>query len=80
MGGRRMEVILTGENSMDVQVGDSIITKKPHPCGSKAFTITRVGMDFRIRCNGCGHEAWIPRVKLEKSIRRVVESAENDDN
>ena len=25
MGGRRMEVILTGENSMDVQVGDSII-------------------------------------------------------
>ena len=26
-----MEVILTGENSMDVQVGDSIITKKPHP-------------------------------------------------
>ena len=24
-----MEVILTGENSMDVQVGDSIITKKP---------------------------------------------------
>ena len=37
-------------------------------------------MDFRIRCNGCGHEAWIPRVKLEKSIRRVVESTENDDD
>lgn len=44
MGGRRMEVILTGENSMDVQVGDSIITKKPHPCGNSTFAVLRVGM------------------------------------
>lgn len=65
---------------MKLGVGDVVELKKPHPCGSKAFTITRVGMDFRIRCNSCGHEAWIPRVKLEKSIRRVVESAENDDD
>ena len=50
---------------MKLGVGDVVELKKPHPCGSKAFTITRVGMDFRIRCNGCGHEAWIPRVKLE---------------
>ena len=34
-----MEVILTGENSMDVQVGDSIITKKPHPCGNSTFAV-----------------------------------------
>ena len=47
---------------------------------ARARAMKRVGMDFRIRCNGCGHEAWIPRVKLEKSIRRVVESAENDDD
>ena len=65
---------------MKLGVGDVVELKKQHPCGSKAFTITRVGMDFRIRCNGCGHEAWIPRVKLEKSIRRVVESAENNDD
>lgn len=45
---------------MKLGVGDVVELKKPHPCGSKAFTITRVGMDFRIRCNGCGHEAWIP--------------------
>ena len=34
MGGRRMEVILTGENSMDVQVGDSIITKNRIPAAT----------------------------------------------
>ena len=65
---------------MDVRVGDILTMKKPHPCGAKEFLVRRSGMDFRIRCNGCGHEAWIPRVKLEKSIRRVVESAENDDD
>ena len=48
---------------MKLALGDIVELKKPHPCGSKEFEITRVGMDFRIRCCGCGHEAWIPRVK-----------------
>ena len=54
------------------EVGDQVELKKPHPCGSKRFEITRVGMDFRIRCLGCGHEAWIPRVKLEKSTKKII--------
>ena len=66
-----MEVILTGENSMDVQVGDSIITKKPHPCGNSTFAVLRVGMDFRIRCTKCGREVMVPPYKssFETAIR-----------
>jgi len=30
------------------------------------------GMDFRIRCTTCDHQVWIPRVKLEKSIKKVI--------
>ena len=60
---------------MKLNVGDVVELKKPHPCGSKQFEITRVGMDVRIRCAGCGHEAWIPRVKLERSIRKVISQA-----
>lgn len=60
---------------MKLNIGDVVELKKPHPCGSKQFEITRVGMDFRIRCAGCGHEAWIPRVKLERSIRKVISQA-----
>ena len=71
-----MEVILTGENSMDVQVGDSIITKKPHPCGNSTFAVLRVGMDFRIRCTKCGREVMVPRSKIEKNIKRVVREAD----
>ena len=57
---------------MDVQVGDRIVVKKPHPCGSTTFEVLRVGMDFRIRCCGCGHEVMLPRPKIEKNIKKIV--------
>ena len=47
---------------MDVQVGDVIQTKKPHPCGANRFDVLRVGMDFKIKCQGCGHEIMLPRL------------------
>ena len=56
---------------MDIRVGDVIGVKKPHPCGGKEFTVLRIGMDFKIKCNTCGHEIMLPRSKVEKSIRTV---------
>lgn len=61
---------------MDVQVGDIIQTKKPHPCGARTFQVLRVGMDFRIRCTGCGHEIMLPRVKIERNIKKVLRGQE----
>lgn len=34
---------------MDVQVGDVLELKKPHPCGSKEWAVLRIGMDFKLR-------------------------------
>ncbi len=65
---------------MDIKVNDILEMKKPHPCGNtdaKKFLVLRVGMDFRIRCIGCGHEIMIPRVKAEKNIRKVIREKEN---
>ena len=56
---------------MQLAVGDIVATKKPHPCGGNEWEILRIGMDFRLRCTTCNHEIWIPRVKLEKSIKVV---------
>ena len=56
---------------MDVQVGDTIITRKQHPCGGGRFAVLRVGMDFRIRCEKCGREVMLPRVKIEKNIKKL---------
>ena len=57
---------------MDVQVGDILEMKKPHPCGSRRFLVLRSGMDFKIRCNGCGREVMLPRLKCEKNIKKVL--------
>ncbi|MDO5061922.1 MAG: DUF951 domain-containing protein [Peptostreptococcaceae bacterium] len=57
---------------MDLSVGDIITTKKNHPCGGNEFTLTRVGMDIRMRCHNCGKEIWIERPDLEKRIKKHV--------
>lgn len=57
---------------MDICVGDKIVMKKQHPCGSSEFLVTRIGMDFKIRCTGCGHEIMLPRSKCEKNIKKVI--------
>ena len=52
--------------------------KKEHPCGSRLWQVLRVGMDFRLRCQGCGHELMLPRSKAEKSIKKVIRSGEDE--
>ena len=52
-----------------MQIGDILVMKKPHPCGGHEFEVLRVGSDIKIRCNGCGREVVVPRVKLEKNIK-----------
>ena len=61
---------------MDVRVGDILTMKKKHPCGSVAFLVLRSGMDFRLRCQGCGHEMMVPRVKIEKNIKQITRPQE----
>lgn len=58
---------------MDVLVGDRIQTRKPHPCGNSEFEVLRIGMDFRIRCTKCGHEILLPRAKIEKNIKKIIQ-------
>ncbi len=57
---------------MELHAGDRLEMKKPHPCGGNVFTLLRVGMDFKIRCETCGREVMAPRKKLEKNIRKVI--------
>ena len=61
---------------MDIRLNDVLTMKKAHPCGSKTWKVLRVGMDFRLRCEGCGHEIMIPRSKAEKNILNVQRAEE----
>lgn len=54
------------------QVGQVVSMKKPHPCGSNRWKITRTGMDFRIKCLNCGRSIMLPRQRFEKKVRQVI--------
>lgn len=60
---------------MYLKVGDFVQSKKKHPCGSDCWEVLRVGMDVRLRCQGCGRLILIPRIKAEKSIKKVCSSS-----
>lgn len=57
---------------MEIDVGNKIVMKKPHPCGANEFLVTRIGMDFKIKCVKCGREVMVPRSKLEKNIKKII--------
>ena len=57
---------------MDVRLGDILQMKKAHPCGNVQWEVLRIGMDFKMRCLGCGHEIMVPRLKAEKNIKKIL--------
>ncbi len=63
---------------MDIQVGDTVKLKKKHPCGSFEWEVLRIGTDFRIKCNGCGHQIMIARKALEKNVKNIKKPLAND--
>ena len=64
---------------MKLNLGDIVRLRKAHPCGNNEFKIMRTGMDFRIQCLKCGHQTWITRSKLERSIKEIIISGEQQE-
>ena len=54
------------------RIGDIVQMKKAHPCGSDRWEILRVGMDFRIKCQGCGRLVLLSRRDFEKRVKKVL--------
>ena len=62
--------------NINYNLNDVVVMKKQHPCGSKLWEITRVGVDFKLKCQGCGHVIMIPREKAKKAITKIEKKAE----
>ena len=65
---------------MDVQLNDILVMKKNHPCGANRFLVLRIGMDFKLRCTGCGREFMSPRSKIEKLIKKIERETAGSDS
>jgi hypothetical protein len=57
---------------LELVVGDVVRLKKPHPCGSYEWTVTRLGADIGLRCHGCDRRVMLPRRTLEKRLKTFV--------
>ena len=56
---------------LKIEVGDVIRMKKKHPCGSFTWEVLRLGADFRLKCEGCGHQIMIARSLVEKNTKEI---------
>ena len=61
---------------MDIKVGDVLLMKKEHPCGSREWSVLRIGADLKLKCLGCGRVVMNPRPKVEKNIKNIIRKEE----
>ena len=57
---------------LDVQIGDVLVLKKPHPCGSNLWHVVRLGADIGVRCQGCRRRLLMPRSELARRLRSAI--------
>ncbi|WP_407638861.1 DUF951 domain-containing protein [Bacillus niameyensis] len=55
---------------------DVVEMKKSHPCGTNRWKIIRMGMDIRIKCEGCEHSVLLPRREFARKMKKVLEKHE----
>jgi hypothetical protein len=58
-----------------VDVGDRVTLRKPHPCGSYDWIVTRIGTDIGLKCLTCGHRVMLPRGEFNRRVKRIVSAS-----
>jgi len=53
----------------DLKMDEILRLRKPHPCGSFEWKVTRLGADIGLECSGCGHRILLTRRELHRRIK-----------
>lgn len=65
---------------MNYRLNDIVQLKKNHPCRKSPYwQITRVGVDIKVKCLGCGAVIMFERPDFEKKLKKIIESAPTSD-
>jgi len=62
----------------DLRLNDVVRLRKPHPCGSDEWTVTRLGADIGLECKGCGHRILLTRRELMRRVKMVLPKSGED--
>ena len=57
----------------DYNIGSLLVLKKGHPCGENLWEVVKLGADIRLKCTKCGRLVIIPRIELNKKIKKIIE-------
>lgn len=61
-----------------IDLGDIVTLRKPHPCGSAQWRVTRLGVDIGLVCCGCGRRVLLPRGKFNKQLKKIERRADQN--
>jgi hypothetical protein len=59
-----------------INLGDIVRLRKPHPCGSYEWTVVRLGVDIGLVCRTCGRRILLPRSTFNKRLKTIVQRAD----
>jgi len=57
---------------MEISLGDVVLLKKRHPCGSYEWQVVRLGADIGIKCLGCSRRVLLERSDFERRVKEFV--------
>jgi hypothetical protein len=56
----------------DLQLGDLVRLRKPHPCGGYEWKVIRLGADIGLECRTCGRRVLLTRRELARRMKAVL--------
>lgn len=52
------------------ELGDHIVMKKPHACGTNEWVVVRTGADIKLKCASCSRVIMLDRLDFLRSARK----------
>jgi hypothetical protein len=62
----------------NLQLGDRVRLRKPHPCGSFEWRVIRLGADIGLECLKCGRRVLLARRDLARRLKAVLPRPEDE--
>lgn len=63
---------------IEINKGDIVRMRKPHPCGGYEWEVVRLGADIGIVCQTCGRKVLLPRGTFNKRLKAIVKKANDE--
>ena len=57
------------------ELGDHIVMKKPHACGTNEWMVTRTGADVKLKCLACGRVIMLDRLEFLRGAKKNLGKA-----